>query len=360
MSDLIQQLKALQNKLNNLELLLSLPAKKQKILELEDQMQQPNFWSDRVQATKISQELSGLQNEIDNFNKIKNALEDLLILNVNEEDEKVKKELFVRFGQLEKDFVALEFKTLFTGRYDQQDAIFAIHAGTGGTDAQDWARMLERMYLRYAEKRGFQTKTMDRQAGNEAGIKSVIFEINGSYAYGYTKSEAGVHRLVRISPFDAEKMRHTSFALVEVLPVIDEEIDLNLKDEDLEIDVFRSSGHGGQSVNTTDSAVRIRHLPTGIVVSCQNERSQMQNKQSALRVLAARVRQYYETEQEEERKKLRGEFTEAVWGNQARSYVLQPYQLVKDHRTDFETADTEAILNGELDDFVAAYLKSLV
>lgn len=360
MSDLTQQLKILQNKLNNLELLLRLPTKKQKILELADQMQQPNFWTDRARATKTSQELSGLQNEIDNFSKIKNTLEDLLILNMNEDDEKVKKELVVRFSQLEKDFLELELKTLFTGRYDQHDAILAIHAGTGGTDAQDWAEMLERMFLRYAEKKGFQTKIIDRQVGNEAGIKSVIFEINGDYAYGYTKSEAGVHRLVRISPFDAEKMRHTSFALVEVLPIIDEEVDLNLKQEDLEIDVFRSSGHGGQSVNTTDSAVRIRHLPTGIVVSCQNERSQMQNKQSALRVLAARVKQYYETEQEEERKKLRGEFTEAVWGNQARSYVLQPYQLVKDHRTDFETADTEAILNGELDDFVAAYLKSLV
>ncbi len=256
-----------------------------------------------------------------------------------------------------KQFEEMEFLLLFTEKYDINNAVVALHAGTGGTDAQDWTEMLLRMYMRYCESRGFETRILSIHSGNEAGIKKAVIEVIGMYAYGYLKSEAGVHRLVRISPYDAEKMRHTSFALVEVLPELGAVEEVVVKPDDLRVEVFRASGHGGQGVNTTDSAVRITHIPTGIVVSCQNERSQAQNKEHAMSYLRAKLRMYYETEADEERKKIRGEFSEIAWGNQIRSYVLHPYKLVKDHRTKHETADVDYVLNGGVERFVEEYLK---
>ncbi len=360
MKEFVSKIQALKDRLAEIGKLLHLPQLKQRLLELEDKMQAPDFWQDQQRAKEVSQQAADLKEEVTKFEKLTQEIDDSLIMagEIEESGENfLSEELDKKITVLEKEVSGFEFRTILNGEYDGHNALVAIHAGTGGTDAQDWAEMLERMYLRYAERKKFRVNILDRQPGNEAGLKSVIFEVLGKWAYGYLKSEAGVHRLVRISPFDAEKMRHTSFALMEVLPELAEVGEVEFKDEDLEVDVFRSSGHGGQSVNTTDSAVRIRHKPTGIVVTCQNQRSQLQNKQTALKILAARVKQYNQAEKEEEKKKLRGEFSEAAWGNQIRSYVLQPYKLVKDHRTEYETQTVEKVLNGELDELVEAYLK---
>ncbi len=279
---------------------------------------------------------------------------------VETEDEKTFQEIEKKLDESEASFKKMEFAILFSGKYDQGGAILAIHAGTGGVDAQDWSQILMRMYLRFCERHDFSASIVDKTDGAEAGIKSVTLEISGRYAYGWLKSESGVHRLVRISPFDAEKMRHTSFALVEVLPEVEEVKEIELKDSDLKIEVFRAGGHGGQSVNTTDSAVRLTHLSTGITVKCQNERSQVQNKAMALKILKSRLVSFYEEVEEGRIKELKGDYQKAQWGNQARSYVMQPYQLVKDHRTDHETADIERVLDGEIDDFAEEYLKKVV
>ncbi len=250
---------------------------------------------------------------------------------------------------------------MFSGRYDEDDAILAIHAGAGGTDSQDWAAMLERMYLRWAERHGYETEILDRTPGEEAGIKSVTIAVNGRYAYGYLRSEKGVHRLVRLSPFDAAHRRHTSFALVEVLPQValdDPEVEIN--PDDIKMEVFRASSAGGQNVQKNATAVRLIHIPTGIVVTCQNERSQVQNREFAMRILRARLLELKKAEREEEIAILRGEYTKAEWGNQIRSYVLHPYQMVKDHRTGHERGNTQAVLDGDLDDFMEAYLRSPV
>jgi len=251
----------------------------------------------------------------------------------------------------------LEFRLLFSGEFDRHDAIMTIHSGAGGVDAQDWAEMLLRMYLKWAEKNGFKTRVVDESRGAEAGIKSVTMEISGQYAYGNLRSEGGVHRLVRLSPFNSDNLRQTSFALVEVMPVIEEIKEVVIKPEDIRVDVFRSSGAGGQSVNTTDSAVRITHLSTGIVASCQNERSQMQNRVTALKILKAKLHKKYLEDAESEKAKLRGESVSAEWGSQIRSYVVHPYKMVKDHRTKHETANAEAVLEGNITGFIEAFLK---
>ncbi len=252
----------------------------------------------------------------------------------------------------------LELELTFSGPYDARDAILAIHAGAGGTESQDWAETLLRMYLRWAERRGYQTRILDSTPGEEAGLKSVTVEMRGRLAYGYLKAERGVHRLVRLSPFDAAHARHTSFALVEVMPEAESATEVKIDPEDLRIDVFRASGHGGQNVQKNATAVRITHLPTGLVAICQNERSQLRNKESALRVLEARLLEQELERQSEERVRLKGEHVAAGWGNQIRSYVLHPYKMVKDHRTNFETSDAESVLDGDLDPFVTAYLKA--
>jgi peptide chain release factor 2 len=254
----------------------------------------------------------------------------------------------------------LELELAFSGGYDSRNAILQIHAGAGGTESQDWAEMLLRMYLRWSERRGYKAEILDESRGEEVGIKNVTIGVSGSYAFGYLKSEHGVHRLVRLSPFDSDHARHTSFVLVEVMPEAEENVDVKIAAEDLKIDTFRSSGAGGQNVQKVSSAVRITHIPTGIVVTCQTERSQHQNKAIAMRILYSRILEGELEKQAEERAKLKGKRIEAGWGNQIRSYVLHPYKMVKDHRTDYETSNTEAVLNGELDGFITAYLRSIV
>jgi len=254
-------------------------------------------------------------------------------------------------------FEEMEIELMLGGEYERGNAFLAVHAGAGGTEAQDWAEMLLRMYLRWAERRGYKAEVVDTSPGEEAGIKSALIQISGLYAYGYLKAERGVHRLVRLSPFDGSHSRHTSFALVEVMPEVDREVDIQINPDDLRIDLFRASGHGGQSVQKTSSAVRITHLPTGIVAACQNERSQYQNKEIAMKVLRSRLLELELEKRAEEQARLKGEHVAAGWGNQIRSYVLHPYKMVKDHRTEHETSNPNAVLDGDLDDFIYAYLK---
>jgi peptide chain release factor 2 len=277
------------------------------------------------------------------------------------DDESLRGELETEITALEADLGKRSFTTMLSGPYDDDDALLAIHAGAGGTDSQDWAAMLERMYLRWADTRGFKTDILDRTDGEEAGLKSVTIAVGGKYAYGYLRSEKGVHRLVRLSPFDAAHRRHTSFALVEILPqVAMDDAEVEISPNDLKIDVFRSSGAGGQNVQKNATAIRLTHIPTGIVVTCQNERSQLQNRENALRVLRARLLEMKRAEKDQEIAVLRGEYTKAEWGSQIRSYVLHPYQMVKDHRTEFETGNTQAVLDGDLDAFMESYLRQKV
>lgn len=317
-------------------------------------MSRPDFWSLPEAAKKKSKRREELVSELKEWQGLKEdveALSEMAEKGGDEEDE-LKKEYEV----LKRKFEDLEFFILFSGKYDRSDVILAIHAGTGGTEAQDWAEMLLRMYTRFCERRGFSTRALSESRGGEAGIKSIVLEVSGRYAYGWLKGERGVHRLVRISPFDAEKMRHTSFALVEVLPIL-EDVSVEIDPKDLRVDTYLSSGHGGQSVQTTYSAVRIVHVPTGITVTCQNERSQQQNRETAMKILRAKLHALAEEAQTKELKAVRGEYKEAVWGNQIRSYVLHPYHMVKDLRTKHETSDTAAVLDGKLEPFVEEYLR---
>lgn len=320
-------------------------------------MAAPDFWSDQQRARELSQKAGDLRKEIAVWDGMKKELEELSEL---ASLEGLDTEAATKFVDVEKRFADLEFRTLFSGEYDAEHAILAIHAGSGGTEANDWTEMLLRMYLRFAERKQFRTEILSESRGEEVGFKSVMVRVTGRFAYGYLRSEAGVHRLVRISPFDAEKMRHTTFALVEVLPELEEVKDVELDQKDLRIDTFMAGGHGGQSVNTTYSAVRVVHLPTGITVSCQNERSQIQNKETAIKILKSKLHQLAILAQQKEKSALRGEYASAEWGNQIRSYVLHPYKLVKDHRTEFETQEAQAVLDGELDAFIEAYLRSQI
>jgi len=276
------------------------------------------------------------------------------------EDEALAAEVEAELEKITSDLDRMELEAAFTSEYDARNAILTVHAGAGGTESQDWARMLMRMYLRWAERRNYQTEILDTTPGEEAGVKSVTIAVSGDYAYGYLKAEHGVHRLVRLSPFDADHARHTSFALVEVMPEAEGGVDVKIAPEDLRIDYFRSSGAGGQNVQKTSTAVRITHIPSGLVVSCQNERSQHQNREIAMRILESRLLEQELDRQAEERAKLKGKRVSAGWGNQIRSYVLHPYKLVKDHRTDYETSNTDAVLAGEIDEFIRAYLRSTV
>ncbi len=323
-------------------------------------MTQPDFWNDPTTAKVKAQKLDELRTEVSLWEAIAQEVDHALELAEmahTESDRSLEQELKKKVDELKTRFAKLEFVVLFSGKYDTHNAILAIHAGTGGVEAQDWAAMLLRTYIRFADRKGWLVKVVDRTMGQEAGIKSATLHIIGRWAYGYLKEEAGVHRLVRISPFDAEKMRHTSFALVEALPELEEAEEIKIDDKDLRINTFLSSGHGGQSVQTTYSAVRVVHLPTGITVSCQNERSQQQNKATAMKILKSKLHLLYMQEKEAEKRKLRGAYQEAAWGNQIRSYVLQPYKMVKDHRTKYQTGDVDSVLDGNLDPFIEASLK---
>jgi peptide chain release factor 2 len=308
-------------------------------------------------------ELRGKTNLVNAWRELEEKVADLhemVVLAIGEEDYSLKEEIQLELEKLGSRFEQLESQQLFAGDYDNRNAMLALHAGAGGTESQDWASMLLRMYLRWAERHDYEAEVLDVSQGEEAGIKSAIVEVKGDYVYGYLKSEHGVHRLVRLSPFDADHARHTSFVLVEVLPEAEETVDAKMNPEDLRIDTFRSSGPGGQHMQKTSSAVRITHLPTGMVATCQGQRSQHQNKEAALKVLYSRLLELDRKKKEEERAKLKGERIEAGWGNQIRSYVLHPYKMVKDHRTDYEVHDAEAVLDGELDGFITEYLRSRV
>lgn len=300
---------------------------------------------------------NAVRSEVESWRTFSRRLNDALEL-AQLDDESLRPDLEAEVNDIEAELEKRSFTAMLSGKYDHDSAILAIHAGAGGTDSQDWAEMLQRMYLRWAEERGYETEILDLTPGEEAGIKSATISVNGEYAFGYLRSEKGVHRLVRLSPFDAAHRRHTSFALVEVLPqVAMDEAEVQIDPGDIKVDVYRSSGAGGQNVQKNATAVRITHIPTGIVVTCQNERSQTQNREFAMRILRARLLELRQAEKEEERAILRGEYTKAEWGSQIRSYVLHPYQMVKDHRTDHEAGNAQAVLDGDLDEFMEAYLR---
>ncbi len=306
------------------------------------------------------QRLTRLKAEVEQWTSLESRLEslaELIELAQAEDDTSLRDEIAAELKAAGRDLEQLELGLLLSGRYDEGDTFISIQAGMGGTDAQDWAEMLLRMYTRWAERRGYQVQLIDRSEGDEAGIKSATLEVRGPYAYGYARAETGVHRLIRLSPFNAAHTRQTSFARVEVMPEVDDAPEVVIKPEEIRVDVFRSGGHGGQGVNTTDSAVRITHLPTGIVVTCQNERSQLQNRETAMRVLRGRLLERELQKQAEERARLRGEFREAAFGSQMRTYYLHPSTLVKDHRTDYETSNVQAVLDGQIDPFIEAYLR---
>jgi peptide chain release factor 2 len=330
---------------------------------LEQQAAGSDFWDRPEEAQAVMRRLASLQEEVETWKGLAGRVADaqtLLDLAIADEDEAMAGDIAGEVETIEAELERLEFWLLLSGPYDKDDAILAIHAGAGGTEAQDWAEMLLRMYLRWAEGRGYKTGILDSLSGEEAGLKRAIVSVEGDHAYGYLKAEKGVHRLVRLSPFDAAHRRHTSFALVEVWPDIGEEIEVDINSDDLRIDTFRSSGPGGQHMQKTSSAVRITHLPTGTVVICQNQRSQAQNRETAMKVLRARLFALEREKQEAEQARLKGRHIEAGWGNQIRSYVLHPYKMVKDLRTGYETGNAEAVLDGGLDGFIETYLRSIV
>ena len=319
----------------------------------------PDFWDDSAAAQALMQDLTKLRDQVTVWQEVSTRLQDALVL-AELGDEELEVELTQEVAALTERVSRLEFQTLFAGVYDDEDAILAIHAGAGGTEAQDWAHMLQRMFIRWAESHDFTIEILDQSAGDEAGIKSCLMAVHGDYAYGRLKSERGVHRLVRISPFDASSRRHTSFAKVELWPDVAEEIEIEVDEKDLRIDRFRASGAGGQHVQKNETAVRITHLPSGIVVSCQNQRSLTQNMQVAMNILKAQLFDRERRKQEAEIAALKGEDVDAGWGSQIRSYVLHPYKMVKDHRTGHEVGNTQAVLDGRLDGFMEAYLRQQV
>jgi peptide chain release factor 2 len=324
---------------------------------MDAQSADPALWNSPETARKLMQDLSRLREQVEKWRAIRTRTHDALELAAMQ-DESLQGDLAKETDALEAEVARLDLEALLSGPYDAGDAFLSVHAGAGGTDSQDWAAMLERMFLRWTERRGFAAEVLDRMEGEEAGIKSVTISIKGTNAFGYLKSEKGVHRLVRLSPFDSANRRHTSFALVEVYPQIEQADEAAIPPADLKIETYRSSGAGGQNVQKNETAIRITHLPTGIVVTCQNERSQTQNRENAMRVLRARLADLQSEVQEKELAALKGDHVKAEWGNQIRSYVLHPYQMVKDHRTEYETGNTATVLNGEIDEFMEQYLRS--
>ncbi|MFA7229680.1 MAG: peptide chain release factor 2 [Victivallaceae bacterium] len=337
---------------------LQIENKRKEMEEIEELMSAADFWDNKEKAQGTVGALSSCRNLIEPFDRIKGQIDDFeVLIELAEEDPDMEQEADATWKKLAKEMDKIELLSFLSGKFDRNNAYFSIHAGAGGTESCDWTSMLMRMYRRWFERRGWKDEVVDIQPGEEAGVKSVTIRVEGEFAYGYLRAEKGVHRLVRISPFDSNARRHTSFASVDVFPQLDEDIDIDIDEKDLRIDTFRSSGAGGQHVNTTDSAIRITHLPSGVVVSCQMERSQHKNRATAMGMLKARLYELEEEKRRNEADSLRGERTEMGWGNQIRSYVLHPYQMVKDLRTEEETGNTAAVLDGDLDRFVEAWLK---
>jgi peptide chain release factor 2 len=329
------------------------------LAELDQKAQEPGFWDDAENSQAVLQKSKSIRDKLEVLNKLVNDCEDLVTLvdlGLEEQDESILEEVQRSFDDVHERYEKLRLQTLLKGEYDRNDAIFTLHAGAGGTEAMDWVEMLFRMFTRWAENNQFQTRVLDFLEGEEAGIKSVTVEVSGENAYGYLKSEKGVHRLVRISPFDASGRRHTSFASMDVMPVLDDSIKIDINPEDIKMDVYRSSGAGGQHINKTSSAVRLTHIPTGIVVACQNERSQFQNRDTAMKMLYAKLLELKEREQKEKISEIKGDQMDIAWGSQIRSYVFCPYTLVKDHRTGYEEGNVDKVMNGGIDEFISAYL----
>ncbi|WP_156807306.1 peptide chain release factor 2 [Effusibacillus pohliae] len=361
--ELRQELQTTAKRLADIGRSLDLPAKKNRIAALEEQMASPTFWDDQEAAQKVINETNALKSLVEQVEKLSRQQEDLeVLLELAREEggESLFDEVEQGVDKLGQDLSEFELQLLLNEPYDKNNAILEIHPGAGGTESQDWASILLRMYTRWAEDKGYKVETLDYLPGEEAGIKSVTLLIKGYNAYGYLKAERGVHRLVRISPFDASGRRHTSFASVNVMPEMDENVDIEIRESDLKIDTYRSSGAGGQHVNTTDSAVRITHIPTGIVVTCQSERSQIKNRATAMKILASKLYERQLEEREKELAELRGEQRDIAWGSQIRSYVFHPYSLVKDHRTGEEVGNVHAVVDGAIDSFIDAYLRQQV
>ncbi len=356
MDSIISRLKEFKAQIDELMRRIDIAGKAQRAAELEAAASHNDFWNDSDAAQKAMQQLSKLKSLVEKWGALADRISDALEL-AEIADADMAAELQAETDALSEIVDKMSFEAMFAGDYDSEDAIVAIHAGAGGVDAQDWAEMLERMYLRWMEQNGYKAEILDRSGGEEAGIKSVTVSVKGDYAYGNLQSEEGVHRLVRLSPFDSASRRHTSFAKVELWPDIQTDIEIAIADKDIRIDTYRASGAGGQHVQKNDTAVRITHLPSGVVVQCQNQRSQAQNRDRAMQILKARLFEMERAKQEAEMAQLKGENVDAGWGNQIRSYVLHPYQMVKDHRTSVELGNTAAVLDGQLADFIEAYLR---
>lgn len=362
LEELRPQIGELRNRLGELKTGLKIEPKKERIQDLDYQMAAPGFWDDPDKAQKVAQEANNLKSEVDTFTSLETKVDDLDTLwemAMEEKDDTLVSEMESELEGAKHTLSELELGMLLSDEYDANNAIMSLHAGAGGTEAQDWTGMLLRMFTRYAEGKGFEVELLDVLPGEEAGTKSATLAIKGHNAYGFLKSEKGVHRLVRISPFDSNARRHTSFAAVDVMPEIDNTVEVNINMDDVRVDYYRASGAGGQHVNKTSSAVRMTHLPTGIVVQCQNERSQLQNKERCLQLLRAKLFEYEKAIQDQKISDLAGDYQAIEWGSQIRSYVFQPYTLVKDHRTGAETGNIQAVMDGDLDLFVESYLRSL-
>ncbi len=356
--DLKLTIKQLQSQLNGIGESLNIPKLTEELNNLVEQQNQADFWNNVNNAQQVSQRAKNIEDKISAYNKLCKSLCDVVdLLDMAGDDQSILVESATELERLTADVGEMHIATLLSGKFDQNNAILTLHAGAGGTEAQDWAQMLYRMYTRYAERRGYKIEVLDFLAGEEAGIKSVTFQVNGLNAYGYLKAEKGVHRLVRISPFDSQKRRHTSFASLEVMPELQQDNDIVIEDKDLKVDTYRSSGAGGQHVNKTESAIRITHIPTGVVVSCQTQRSQIQNREQAMLMLKSKLAEIKEREQMEEALSIKGEIKKIEWGSQIRSYVFCPYTLVKDHRTNFENANINDVMDGNIQPFIEDYLQ---
>ncbi|WLR41481.1 peptide chain release factor 2 [Bacillus carboniphilus] len=363
LADIRNELEKMEKRLEDFRGLFDLETKQTRIEQLDHDMTAPDFWDDQNAAQTVINEANSLKEQVNQFNDLNSRYENIevsLELLKEEEDEDLQTELEEELTSLTNDMNAFELELLLSDPHDKNNAILELHPGAGGTESQDWGSMLLRMYTRWGEKKGFKVETLDYLPGDEAGIKSVTLLLKGHNAYGYLKAEKGVHRLVRISPFDSSGRRHTSFVSCEVMPEFNEEIEIDIRTDDLKIDTYRSSGAGGQHVNTTDSAVRITHLPTNIVVTCQTERSQIKNREKAMKTLKSKLYQRKIEEQQQELDEIRGEQKEIGWGSQIRSYVFHPYSMVKDHRTNVEIGNTQAVMDGDLDPFIDAYLRSRI